>query len=311
MVLKHGGSAALAGLSALSLFLALSVYYIVDNIARPSEDTERRNHSTDRDDETSAKLKGINPLTEILYQQLFQKKSLEVCPVYLENICRWDMHRNDNETTHEKSHRNTTTRKLNKFNGIIRLCQVFGIKKYQDVCFYMGNSVFEETSSDNRKISQILQDCAYINDKGYPCVVKSDIKSEYLAPRNVCVSDSATLINFFTKRCRHREESHNNNISNFIPFEDIIYEQENNSYGKRARSSANSAPGDNSQQYKSGSNKTKTVTNATSVVCHILLAALLVVSASVALFEVCRDRLSHKKVIIGDPCHPMCSVCQM
>jgi hypothetical protein len=87
-----------------------------------------------------------------------------------------------------------------------------------------------------------------------------------------------------------------------MPFEDFIYEMENENYRNENgrtidESFANGAIGDSNQQYKSGSNKTQTGTNATTVVCHVLLAALLVVSASVALFEVCRDRLSDKQVI--------------
>jgi hypothetical protein len=86
-----------------------------------------------------------------------------------------------------------------------------------------------------------------------------------------------------------------------MPLEDLIYEVKNDSYrneygGKKSEISAEGADDDNNQQYKSGSDKTKTGTNATTVVCHILLAVLLVASASVALFEVCRDRLGDKKV---------------
>jgi hypothetical protein len=300
MVLKHSGSTVLAGVSLLSLFLALSVYYIVDNIARPSEDTAYSNYSTERHGEPSGKHKVMHPLTEVLYQQLFQKKPLGVCPVYLTNICRWKIHKHDNQTTEEKSYKNTTKDKLKQLNGIIRLCQVFGIIKYQDVCFYVQNSLFEVIPA-SRRVSQILQDCAYIHNEGYPCVIRSNTESEYLAPRNVCVSDSATVINVLTKRCRFRMESYRNN-RDFTPLEDLIYEAENDSYGnqygrKKEESSADGANDDNNQQYKSGSNKTKTGTNATTVVCHILLATLLVASASVALFEVCRDRLADKKVI--------------
>jgi hypothetical protein len=301
MVPKHSGSTVLAGVSLFSLFLALSVYYVVDNIARPSEDTTHSNYLTEKNSEPSSKLKVMHPLTEILYQQLFQKKPLEVCPVYLTKICRWKIYKHDdNETREEKSYKNTTEDKLKEFNGIIRLCQVFGIIKYQDVCFYVQNSFFEVIPA-SRRAPQILQDCAYINNDGYPCVIRSHIESEYLAPRNICVSDSTTVINVLTKRCRFRTETYLNN-SDFMPLEDLIYEVENDSCGneyggKREESSTDGANDDNNQQYKSGSNKTKTGTNATAVVCHILLAALLIASASVALFEVCRDRLGDKKVI--------------
>lgn len=299
MVPKHNGSTVLVGVSLFSLFLALSVYYVVDNIARPSEDTAHNNYLTEKNSESSGKHKMTHPLTEILYQQLFQKKHLGVCPVYLTKICRWKIYKHDNETTEEKSYKNTTKDKLKQFNNIIRLCQVFGLIKYQDVCFYVQNSFFQVIPA-SRRASQILQDCAYINNDGYPCVVRSNIESEYLAPRNVCVSDSATVINVLTKRCRFRTETYLNN-SDFMPLEDLIYEVKNDSYrneygGKKSEISAEGADDDNNQQYKSGSDKTKTGTNATTVVCHILLAVLLVASASVALFEVCRDRLGDKKV---------------
>ncbi|PNF34627.1 hypothetical protein B7P43_G05870 [Cryptotermes secundus] len=307
MVPKHNGSTVLVGVSLFSLLLALSVYYVVDNIARPSDDTAHGNYLTEQNSESSGKQKIMHPLTEILYQQLFQKKPLGVCPVYLTKICRWKIYKHeDNETTEEKIYKNTTKDKLKEFNSIIRLCQVFGLIKYQDVCFYVQNSFFQVIPA-SRKASQILQDCAYINNNGYPCVVRSNTESQYLAPRNVCVSDSATAINVLTKRCRFRTETYRNN-SEFMPLEDFIYEVENYSYrneygGKKGEISAEGA-NDNNQQYKSGSNKTKTGTSATTVVCHILLAALLVASASVALFEVCRDRLGDKKFgqqsIIGD-----------
>lgn len=301
MVPKHNGSTVLVGVSLFSLFLALSVYYVVDNIARPSEDTAHNNCLTETNSESSGKDKMMHPLTEILYQQLFQNKPLGVCPVYLTKICRWKIYKhNDNETTEEKSYKNTTKDKLKQFNSIIRLCQVFGLIKYQDVCFYVQNSFFQVIPA-SRRASQILQDCAYINNDGYPCVVGSNTESEHLAQRNVCVSDSATVINVLTKRCRFRTETYLNN-SDFMPLEDLIYEVENDSYrneygGKKGEISAEGANDDDNQQYRSGSNKTKTGTNATTVVCHILLAALLVASASVALFEVCRDRLRDKKVI--------------
>jgi hypothetical protein len=87
-----------------------------------------------------------------------------------------------------------------------------------------------------------------------------------------------------------------------MPLEDLIYEVVNDSYGNESRGkkgeiSAEGSNDENNQQYKSGSNRTNTGTNATTVVCNILLAALLIASASVALFEVCRDRLRDKKVI--------------
>jgi hypothetical protein len=300
MVVKQSSAAVLAGVSALSLILALSVYYMVDNIAKPSEDTEHINYSTGRDDEPSAKQKAINPLTEFLYQQLFQRKSLEVCPVYLTKICRWNIQKDNNETTAATSYKNTAKQKVRQFNGVIRLCQVFGTIKYQDVCFYVGNNLLKSISN-SKIMPQILRECDYINDNGYPCVTHSKTKTEYIAPRNVCVSDSATVINVLTKRCRFREKSYLNN-SNFVPLEDLFYELEidncRNENGSAVDgSSANGATGDSSQQYKSGSNKTQTGTNATTVVCNVLLAALLIVSASVALFEVCRDRFSVKQVI--------------
>jgi hypothetical protein len=299
MAVKQSGATVLAGVSVLSLFLALSVYYMVDNIARPSEDTGHVNNSTGTDNEPSASHKVINPITEFLYQQLFQRKPLEVCPVYLTNICRWITQKNDNEKTEARSYKNTTKQELKQFHGIIRLCQVFGTIKYQDVCFYVGNSLFKDIS-DSEVISKILEGCAYINDNGYPCVIQSTTESAYSVPRNVCVSDSATVINVLTKRCRFREELHLND-SNFMPLEDLFYEAEDENYRDENRrtteeSSAHGVTGDGDRQFKSGSNKTQTGTNATTVVCHVLLAALLIVSASVALFEVCRDRLSDKQV---------------
>jgi hypothetical protein len=296
MFLTHRGSALLAGVSVLSFFLALSVYYTVDNIARFPEDTGHKSYSTERDDGDYGKIKVMHPLTEILYQQLFQKKPLAVCPIYLTKMCKWNIP-NDVEIKEEKSYNNTKKDKEKQFNGIIRLCQVFGIIKYQDVCFYMGHSL-GEVISDSK--SQILQECAYVNDNGYPCVLNNNVKSEYLVPRNVCVSDRETVLNVLTKQCRYREQSYLNN-SDFVPFEDLIFEEEydryTNGFGRRKdKNSANGASVANNQQYKSGGDKTKTGTNATTVVCHILLAVLLVVSASVALFEVCRDRLCDKKV---------------
>jgi hypothetical protein len=296
MVLKHRGSVLLAGVSVLSFFLALSVYYAVDKIARQAEDTEHKSFSTERDEGGSGKIKVMHPLTEILYQQLFQKKPLAVCPVYLTNTCKWNIQK-DAEIREDESYNNTKKDKEIQFNGIIRLCQVFGIIKYQDVCFYVGHSLVE-VMSDRR--SQILQDCAYINDNGYPCVLKSVVNSEYFVARNVCVSDRETVLNVLTKRCRYRARSYLNN-SNLVPFEDLIYEDAYDSltdgHGrKRDEIPASGASAENNQQYNSGGDKTKTVTNATTVVCHILLGVLLVVSASIALFEVCRDRLCDKKV---------------
>jgi hypothetical protein len=294
MVLNHKGSVTLAGVSVLSFFLALGVYYAVDNIARHPEDTIDKSHSTDRNEEGSRKFKVTHPPTEILYEQLFQKKSPAMCPVYLTEVCKWNTHKND-EIKQEKTYNDTKKDKGKQFNRVIRLCQIFGIIKYQDVCFYVGHGLVE-VISDGR--SQLLQHCAYINSNGYPCVLKGAVKSEHLAPRNVCVSDSETAINVLRKRCRYRAPSHLNN-SNFVPFEDLVYEAEYDSYGygrKKFESPANGSSGDNNQQYKSGSDKAKAGTNATTVVCHILLAVLLVVSASVALFEVCRDRLCDKKV---------------
>ncbi|XP_021925781.1 uncharacterized protein LOC110832783 isoform X2 [Zootermopsis nevadensis] len=304
MAVQQSGVPVLIGVSILSLFLALSVYYMVDNITRPSEDKEHITYSTEKDNGPSENHKTTNPLTEFLYQQLFQRKAHDVCPVYLANVCRWNLQKDDNGI---KSYKNTTKQKLKQFHGIIRLCQVFGTIKYQDVCFYVGNSLLEHIS-ENGIVSQIFQDCVYINDNGYPCLIKSKTESDYLAPRNACVSDSTTVINVLTKRCRFREESYLND-SNFMPFEDLIYEVENDNYRNEngrttEENSANAETGDSNQQYKSGNNKTQTGTNATTVVCHVLLAALLVVSASVALFEVCRDRLSNKQLgqqsIIGD-----------
>jgi hypothetical protein len=301
MVPKNSGSTLLAGVSLLSLLLALSVYYIVDNIARPSGDTAQSNYLADKSSDTLEKHKMIHPLTEILYQQLFEKKYLGICPVYLTNICGWKIHKhNENETKGEESYKNTTKNKLKPFKGIIRLCQVFGIIKYQDVCFYVRNS-FLGVIPASSTIPQLLQDCVYVNNNGYPCLVRSKLQSEYLVPRNVCVSDSATVINVLARRCRLRMQSHLN-TSDFIPFEDVMYEVRNDSYRNeygddKAESSAERENDDDSQQYKSGSNKTQTGSNATTVVCHILLAVLLVASASVALFEVCRDRLGDKKVI--------------
>jgi hypothetical protein len=297
MVLKQRGSVLLAGVSVLSFFLALSVYYAVDNIARHTGDKEHKTYPTERDEGGSGKIKVMHPLTEILYQQLFQKKPLAACPIYITNMCKWNTQK-DAEINEEKSYNNTKKDKEKQFNGIIRLCQLFGIIKYQDVCFYVGHSLVE-VISDSRS-SQILQDCAYINNNGYPCILKSIVKSEYLVPRNVCVSDHETVINVLKRRCRYRAQSYLNN-SNFVPFEDLIYEEEYDSLTdghrrKKEEIPANHASGDNNQQYKSGGDKMKTGTNATTVVCHILLAVLLVVSASVALFEVCRDRLCDKKV---------------
>jgi hypothetical protein len=210
------------------------------------------------------------------------------------------MNKHTDNKTKEESYKNTTKDKLSQFNGIIRLCQMFGIMKYQDVCFYVQNS-FLKIIPASRIASRLLQDCAYINNNGYPCGLRSSVEFEYLVPKNVCVSDSATVINILTKRCRVRTETYLNQ-TDFIPFEDLIYEVGNNSYGNesgvnREEMSAEGENDDNNQQYKSGSNKTQTGSNATTVVCHILLATLLVVSASVALFEVCRDRLGDKKVI--------------
>jgi len=298
MVLNHKSSVLLAGVSVLSFFLALSVYYAVDNIARYAEDTQQKSDSTsDRDDGGSRKIKVMHPLTEILYEQLFQKKPPAMCPVYLTKMCKWNTQRND-KIKEEKSYNDTKKDKGKQFNGVIRLCQVFGIIKYQDVCFYVGHGLVEVIS--DRRSSQMLQDCAYINSNGYPCVLKSAVKSEYLVPRNVCVCDSESVLNMLRKRCRYRAQSHLND-SSFVPFEDLVYEAEYDSYTdgygrKKGESPANGSSGDNNQQYKSGGDKTKTGTNATTVVCHILLAVLLVVSASVALFEVCRDRLCDKKV---------------
>lgn len=297
MVLNHKDSVLLAGVSVFSFFLALSVYYAVDNIARHPEDTQQKSDSTDRDEGVSRKIKVMHPLTEILYEQLFQKKHPAVCPVYLTKMCKWDIQKNG-KIKEEKSYNDTNKDKGKQFKGVIRLCQIFGIIKYQDVCFYMGQGLMDVIS--DKRSSQMLQDCAYINNNGYPCVLKSAVKSEYLVPRNVCVSDSESVINVLRKRCRYRAQSHLNN-SNFVPFEDLVYDAEYDSYTdgygpKKGESPANGSSGDNNQQYKSGGDKTKTGTNATTVVCHILLAVLLVVSASVALFEVCRDRLCDKKV---------------
>ena len=297
MVLNHKSSLLLAGVSVLSFFLALGVYYAVDNIARHPEDTRHKSHATDRDEGGYRKIETVHPLTEILYDQLFQKKPPAMCPVYLTNMCKWIIKKND-EIKEEKSYNDTKKDKGKQFNGVIRLCQIFGIIKYQDVCFYVGNGLVEGISF--RTVSQMLQDCPYINSNGYPCVLGSAVKSEYLVPRNVCVSDRESVFNVLTKRCRYRAQSHLNN-SHFVPFEDLDYEAEHDSYAdgygrKKGESPANGSSGDNNQQYKSGSDKTKTGTNATTVVCHILLAVLLVVSASVALFEVCRDRLCDKKV---------------
>lgn len=297
MVLNHKSSVLLAGASVLSFFLALSVYYAVDNIARHHEETHDKSYATERGEEGSRKIKFVHPLTEILYEQLFQKKPPAVCPVYLTNMCKWIIKQND-KIKEEKSYNDTNKDKGKQFNGVIRLCQIFGIIKYQDVCFYVGRGLVEVIS--DRRASQMLQDCPYINSNGYPCILKSAVKSEYLVPRNVCVSDRESVLNVLTKRCRYRSQSHLNS-SQFVPFEDLDYEAEYDSdadrYGrKKGESPANGSSGDNNQQYKSGGDKTKTGTNATTVVCHILLAVLLVVSASVALFEVCRDRLYDKKV---------------
>jgi len=299
MDLNHKGPVLLAGVSVLSFFLALSVYYMVDNIARHPEYIQQQSYSADRDEGDSRKINVMHPLTEILYEQLFQKQPPAVCPVYLTKMCKWNVQKND-KIKEEKSYNDTKKDKGKEFNGVIRLCQIFGIIKYQDVCFYVGRGFVDVISN---RSSQMLQDCAYININGYPCVLKSAVKSEYLVPRNVCVSDSESVINVLRKRCRYRAQSHQNN-SNFVPFEDLVYETEYDSYAdgygrKKGESLANGSSGDNHQQYKSGGDKTKTGTNATTVVCHILLAVLLVVSASVALFEVCRDRLCDKKVGIN------------
>ncbi|XP_069700686.1 uncharacterized protein [Periplaneta americana] len=300
MVLNQGGSAVLAAVSVLSLFLALSVYYVVDNIARPAEDSDYRNNSDEINTDISEKQKVVNPLTEILYHQLFQNKPLEICPIYFSNICKWNLIGDQNITEDENT--NTTKQKLKQFNGVIlRSCQIFGIVKYQDVCFYTGNNLYKAIP-DTQTVAQILNDCSYINDNGYPCILRQDSKYEDQIPRNVCVSDSKTLVNVLTQRCRVREKSIDpTNSSDYVPFEDIIYEEETKKYrnekvnGGGVRKKGESE-GDGNQQYKSGSNKTTTGTNATAVVCHILLAALLVVSASVALYEVCRDRLSENKL---------------
>jgi len=297
MVENHKSPVLLAGVSVFSIFLALSVYYAVDNIAKHPEDTQQKSDSTDRDDGGSRKIKVMHPLTEILYEQLFQKEPPAVCPVYLTKMCKWNIEKND-KIKEEKSYNDTKKDKEKQFNGVIRLCQIFGIIKYQDVCFYVGRGLVEVIS--DRRSSQMLQDCAYINSNGYPCVLKGAVESKYLVPRNVCVCDGESALNVLRKRCRYRAQSHLNN-SNFVPFEDVVYEAEYDSYmdgygPKKGESSANGSSSDNNQQYKSGGDKTKTGTNATTVVCHILLAVLLVVSASVALFEVCRDRLCDKKV---------------
>jgi hypothetical protein len=301
MVPKNSGSILLAGVALLSLFLALSVYYIVDSIVRPPEDASHSNYLTNKDNDTSGKRKMIHPLTEILYQQLFEKKPLGVCPVYLTNICGWKMKKHtENNTEGERRYKNTTKDELRQFNGIIRLCQMFGIIRYQDVCFYVQNSVLNVIPA-SRIVSRLLQDCVYVYNNGYPCGVRNSVESEYLVLRNVCLSDGATAVNILTKRCRIRAESFLYE-SDFIPFEDLIYEEGYDGYGNeygdhREETSADGENDDKNQQYKSGSNKTQTGSNATTVVCHILLATLLVVSASVALFEVCRDRLADKKVI--------------
>jgi hypothetical protein len=299
MVLKRSGFSLLAGVTLLSLFLALSVYYMV----RPSDHASHSNYFTNDDSDISGQHKTINSLTEILYQQLFVNKPLRVCPVYLTNICGWRINKHtENKTTGgEVSYKNTTKHKLRQFNSIIRSCQMFGITKYQDVCFYVRNSFFNIIPA-SRIASRLLQDCAYIHNDGYPCDVRSGVDSEYPVPQNVCVSDSETVLNILTQRCRVRTETRRNE-SSFIPFEDLIYEVGNYSHGnqngvKREEMSVESE-NDDKNEYKSGSNKTQTGSNATAVVCHILLATLLVVSASVALFEVCRDRLGGRKVMIN------------
>lgn len=308
MVLNYKGPVLLAGVSVLSFFLALSVYYAVDNIARYPGHTQQKSYSTGRDEGGSSKIKVMHPLTEILYEQLFQKKTPAVCPVYLTKMCKWNIQKND-KIKEEKSYNDTKKDKGKQFIGVVRLCQIFGIIKYQDVCFYVGQSLVDVVSD---RSSPMLQDCSYINRNGYPCVLKSAVKPEYLVPRNVCVSDSESVLNVLRKRCRYRPQSQLNN-SNFVPFEDLVYEDEYDSYTdgygrKKGEIPANGTSGDNNQQYKSGGDKTKTGTNATTVVCHILLAVLLVVSASVALFEVCRDRLCDKKVgliefVLKLPCY--------
>ncbi|PSN37924.1 hypothetical protein C0J52_12249 [Blattella germanica] len=285
MVLKEGGSAILAAVSFSSLFLALSVYYVVDNIARPTDSTQSKNYLKDIEE---GEPKVTNPLTEILYNQLFNKKSLEMCPVYLKDSCRWDIIEDKNATQE-----NTTKKQL--IGAIRRSCQIFGIVKYQDVCFYEGENLFE--IQDSARIAQILKDCAYVNDRGYPCLLSNNIKPEMHSPKNVCVSDSKTFKNVVTHRCRVPESLDSSNDSNVIPLEDIIYDGEINTFRNKngQNGDTSSTSDDGNQQYKSGSNKTTTGTNATTVVCHIFLAALLIVSASVALYEVCRDRLSDKK----------------
>ena len=295
MALKDGGSAMLAAVSMSSLFLALSVYYIVDNIARPIDDPQDRRNFNENEDERP---KVVNPLTEIIYNQLFQKKPLEVCPLYFKDICRWSLLEDKNETI-KKLNANTTNHKQKHFNiAVRRSCQILGIVKYQDVCFYMGKSL--EFLEDNARVAQMLKDCEYVNDKGYPCVISNNVKSENQTPKNVCLSDGKTFKNVVTHRCRVPESFDSNNDSNVIPLEDIIYDGEIHTFrGTDGKSEAGSSidSEDGNQQYKSGSNKTTTGTNATTVVCHILLATLLIVSASVALYEVCRDRFSDKKVI--------------
>ncbi|KAJ9580137.1 hypothetical protein L9F63_004210, partial [Diploptera punctata] len=265
----------------------LSVYYIIDNIARPINDPQIRVTLNENDNE---KPNVANPLTEILYNQLFQNKPLDMCPSYFKDICRWefledkDDKKIDNETNHKQKHLNV---------AITRSCQIFGIVKYQDVCFYVGKSL--EFIEDSSRIAQVLKDCEYVNDKGYPCVLTNNMKTENQSPKNVCLSDSKTFKNVVTHRCRVPESIDSNNDSNVIPLEDIIYDGKINTFRDKS-GDISSLDSEQGNQHKSGSNKTTTGTNATTVVCHILLAALLIVSASIALYEVCRDRLSDKKV---------------